>query len=98
MTTQAEPRSHQALAQEALDIQDACNSCGLAQQFAEVMRELFNHPENTGGTSWANQHAITQMWVSKFADLADLELTLAPTAYPEVRKLARGQDIEFEVS
>jgi hypothetical protein len=31
----------QALAEKAIAVQDACNSCRLARRFAEVVRELF---------------------------------------------------------
>lgn len=59
------------LAQEALDIQDACNLCGLAQRFAEVMIELNRHPDSTG-TDWVNQHCITRLWIDKFVSLSRL--------------------------
>lgn len=59
------------LAQEALYIQDACNLCGLAQRFAEVMIELNRHPDSTG-TDWVNQHCITRLWIDKFVSLSRL--------------------------
>src|SRR5262245_31666931 len=52
----------QALAKEAISIQDACNGCGLAQRFAEVMLELVRHPQSLG-TGWVNQHPVTKFWI-----------------------------------
>ena len=86
---------HQKIAQEALDIQDACNSCGLAQRFAKVMIELARIPESYG-TGWVNQHPIVHLWLDKFNHLARAEQTLPCTTYEQVDKLARGEDVEYE--
>jgi hypothetical protein len=86
----------QMLAQEALDIQNACNACGLAQRFAEVMREL-KSCSRSNGTSWTNQHPITRAWIDKFTSLAHMKLDFEDTPYPKLYALARGEDAEIEV-
>lgn len=55
------------LAQEALDVQNACNLCGVAQAFARAMIDLGEHVK---GTDARNQHPITILWVDKLASLA----------------------------
>ena len=58
------------LAQEALDVQNASNLCGIAQSFARAMVELNTISGGYGGTDWVNQHPITRLWISKFMSLA----------------------------
>jgi hypothetical protein len=95
------------LAQEALSIQAACNLCGLAQRFAEVMAELLRE-EASQGTSWVNQHPVTKLWVDKFQHLARLpqfyrhggEDTRVPDwadAWVACQSLARGEDVQWTV-
>jgi hypothetical protein len=79
----------QQLAKESLDIQDACNSCGLAQRFAKVMIELHQHPDYKG-TDWLNKHPIVQMWISKFEHLAGLDQSSSLETYGIVADLADG--------
>lgn len=79
------------LAQESLDIQNACNTCGLAQRFAEVMKRLLHHPE-IKGTGAANSHPITKMWISKFEHLAGLEQSMSSEDYNIVADLAEGKE------
>jgi hypothetical protein len=73
-----------------------CNSGGMAQRFAEVMRELNRCPESTG-TAWVNQHPITRLWLDKLTSLARTEQSLECRSYEQVEKLARGEDVEFKV-
>lgn len=85
------------LAREADSIQDACNLCGLAQRFAEVMIEL-NRMDL--GTVQANQHPITKMWIDKFQSLARLPQDwdgISPV-YGACRALAAEQDATVEVT
>jgi hypothetical protein len=86
----------QKLAQEALDIQNACNLCGLAQRFAQVMIELGRCPQSRG-TGWANQNPITRGWIDKFLSLVCLTQEFENTTYQQLYALARGEDIEIEV-
>jgi hypothetical protein len=84
----------QRLAKEAILRQNACNSCGLAQRFARVMKELINHPDSMG-TSWTNQHPIARLWLGKLVDLARMYVDYAhyDEAYRQVEKLANGEEI-----
>lgn len=81
--------SLQRLAQESLDIQDACNLCGLAQRFAVVMKVLRQQPD-CRGTDWVNRHPITRMWLSKFEHLAGLSQSMPISDYEWVYNLAKG--------
>lgn len=58
------------LAQEALDVQDACNLCGVAQAFARAMRDLGDY---TNGTDERNRHPITVVWLDKMNSLAGIQ-------------------------
>lgn len=58
------------LAQEALDVQDACNLCGVAQSFARAMRDLCEH---TKSTEERNTHPVTIMWLDKMNSLAGIQ-------------------------
>jgi hypothetical protein len=85
------------LAKQALQIQDACNLCGLAQSFARVMVELRESPQNKVGGTWTNQHPIVHLWIDKFAHLAGYPQDANMAAVFAVGALAEGKDIEFEV-
>lgn len=58
------------LAAEALDIQNACNLCGLAQRFAQVQIELGQY---TDGTDARNTHPVTRLWLDKMNSLARIQ-------------------------
>ncbi len=84
------PKSIKRLAQDALDVQDACNLSGVAFSFANAMKDLCEHKNALGkGTEWINHHPITIMWVNKLESLANSNgyRVFAP-AYEEVRKMA----------
>jgi hypothetical protein len=78
-----------ALAQEALDVQNACNLCGVAQSFARAMRDLGDH---TKGTDERNQHPITRVWLDKMNQLAGIQeyTTEMTKAYSVVHDLAQS--------
>ena len=64
-------RTLKELAQEALDVQDACNLSGLAQRFAKVMIELnVLVPDSTEAR---NSHPIVLLWLDKFNSLAHIQ-------------------------
>lgn len=79
------------LAQQALQVQSACNMSGIAQTFARVVLELRSlHPEF--GTEMINMHPITQMWVSKLHTLAGMGLSDVEqfgSAYKTCEELAK---------
>lgn len=69
------PRSLACLAQEALDIQDACNLSGLAHGFSRAMTDMCVHISNTDER---NRHPICVLWLNKMANLSgadDFDLT-----------------------
>jgi hypothetical protein len=84
------------LAQEVDSIQTACNGCGLAQRFAEVMVEL-NRQDL--GTAAVNQHPVTRLWLDKFQSLARLpqDWDASGKTYFEIRQLINGHDVEIDV-
>jgi hypothetical protein len=58
------------LAQEALDVQSACNLCGVVQSFARAMVDLGEHVK---GTDARNSHPISVLWADKVAHLAGIQ-------------------------
>jgi hypothetical protein len=54
------------LAQDALNVQNACNLCGVAQSFAKAMIDLGDH---TKGTDERNTHPVAILWADKIAQL-----------------------------
>ena len=82
-------RTLEQLAQEALNVQDACNLSGVVHGFARAigdLRELF--PDK--GTDFINRHPICQLWADKIAHLTgtqSLGSGSVMTAYSEVHKI-----------
>jgi hypothetical protein len=60
------------LAQEALDIQSACNLSGVVHSFSRAMTEL-RRLEPTLGTDGYNTHPISLLYSSKIASLTGSE-------------------------
>ena len=65
-------RSLKELAQEALQVQDACNLSGVAHAFADVLRDLGDH---TAGTDERNTHPVVRVFLNKMIDLAGQDTT-----------------------
>lgn len=63
---------------EAIEIQNACNLCGLAQRFAKVMKELMQLVDT--GTDDINRHAIVTLWLDKFNSLNGIQFDDSPIA------------------
>lgn len=78
------------LAKESLDVQDACNLCGVAQAFARAMRDLGDH---TKGTDERNRHPITRVWLDKLNQLSGIQehTTEITKAYSVVHDLVNSQ-------
>jgi len=74
----------QEAAQLALNVQNACNLCGVAQTFAEVMKVILRE---TGSTEKANKHPVAVMFASKISSLSNAD-TAFITAYGECERLA----------
>jgi hypothetical protein len=83
------------LAQEALDIQDACNPLGLSKGYARSLQELADNLRATrqeSGTDAVRCHPINQLWVAKLAELSGLQildLREFSFAIAECRELAK---------
>jgi hypothetical protein len=82
------------LAQEALDVQDACNLSGVALGFGRAMADLRQH---VGGGDAIRQHPITLLWIDKLADMtgrveafATWHGTANSSPYDKVQRLAAG--------
>lgn len=85
-------KTMQQLAQEAIDIQDACNAGGLVHGWSRSMSDLQDHLRNGAGTRDVNEHPITKLWASKLHDLARMGLSDMDeysAAYEQCKKLAQ---------
>jgi hypothetical protein len=82
-------RTLRDLAQDSLDVQGACNLCGVARSFAEVCVELKNWPHQDGD-SREKRDAITKMWISTFEHLTGLDQSMSQVDYDIVCKLAHS--------
>lgn len=73
------------LAQQVLDVQDACNLSGVVHSWSEAitnLRELMP----TAGTDTINRHPINRLWADKVADL-----TGTADSYDTVREMATSK-------
>lgn len=59
------------LCKEALDVQNACNLCGVAQGFARAMIDLSPHCKT--GTTERNNHPVARLWIDKMTSLAGIQ-------------------------
>lgn len=76
------------LAQDALNVQDACNLSGVAQGFARAMLDLRALPECTG-TDWANRHPVAILWSDKIASLTGSHSSVTcARAYSDAMRMA----------
>jgi hypothetical protein len=62
-------RTIKELAQEAIDVQDACNASGVTIGFAAMAEDLRPYL-----SCRMSEHPIWRMWVSKLNDMANLGL------------------------
>lgn len=86
-------RTMKSLAQETLDVQDACNMSGVARSFCDTMRELRDLLPNAS-TREINNHPITRMWASKIHDLSGMSSDYTPVfgeAYRWCKKTAEQE-------
>ncbi len=85
-------RTMKQLAQEALDVQDACNLSGVVLSFGRAIGELReNNPSM--GTDWINSHPICCLWSDKIAHLTGTQSyghEKVIDAYRIVGDLAKG--------
>lgn len=90
-------RTLQELAQEALDVQNACNLCGVAQGFARTMIDLGKYVQTASDEM--NHHPIAQLWIDKMCSLCGIQSCSDPIvtdtlnkAYDIVYKLANPDE------
>lgn len=86
-------RTQRELAQEAIDIQNACNLSGLVHSWAKVVMELRRmFPDMS--TTFYNTHPVNQLWASKVHDLTRMGLSDTDAfikAYEACQKLAKTE-------
>lgn len=78
----------QQAAQEAIDVQDACNLSGVVHSFSRIIKEaLWEEARKQGkGTEWVNQHPIAKMFAEKIAQLSRMDEF--GDAYDDCKKLS----------
>jgi hypothetical protein len=86
----SEPRTLAQLAQEAIDVQDACNLSGVAQGFGRAIVEL-RHAIG-GGSDGIRTHPITLLWIDKLTDMTSRGIDYH-TAYATCLNLA-GRSVD----
>jgi len=60
------------MCKSALQVQDACNLCGVVQEFARIIHELrIGDPYK--GTDEINQHPVCVLYADKIASLAGVQ-------------------------
>jgi hypothetical protein len=83
--------TYKAIAQQALDVQDACNLSGVVHAFSRAMTELWDEAHRTGqGTEWVNTHPIVTLFIDKLASLNRYDSSLNE-AWDSVAKIAHEE-------
>jgi hypothetical protein len=91
--------TYQELAQQALDVQDACNLSGVVHSFAKAMDVLWAEArERNKGTAWINQHPIVSLFLDKLASLngSQYNSSVVFRAFDEVRHIAAGKEVSSD--
>jgi uncharacterized membrane protein YccC len=66
--------TYQELAQQALDVQDACNLSGVAKALGRAMDALWTEANQHGhGTDWVNRHPIVTLFLDKLDSLNGIQ-------------------------
>lgn len=78
----------QQLAQQAIDVQDACNLSGVARGFVRAIDEL-----RAAGVSDVRNHPVSKLWASKLHSLAFTGLDDFGDAYIKCQALAGGGEV-----
>lgn len=66
------------LAQDAIEVQDACNGFAVANAYGKTLDDLRNALKAAGeptDTDALNTHPVNRLWVSKLHDLAGMGLS-----------------------
>lgn len=86
--------SLEKLAQDAINVQDACNLSGVVHGFSRAitaLREALTEAKLPTDTDAINQHPIAKLWASKIHDLTRMGMSDAiayADAYEACQKLA----------
>ena len=83
-------RAYERAAEDAIQVQDACNLSGVVQSFAKIVSEVLwpMAREQKQGTDWVNQHPISKLFADKIVDLARVrEFDEYSKAYEECKKI-----------
>jgi hypothetical protein len=85
--------TYQELAQQALNVQDACNLSGVAHAFSSAMDVLWAEARKRGeGTDWINHHPIVSLFIDKLESLNHGgNHNTVITAYQQVGEIADGK-------
>lgn len=81
-------------AQQALDIQDACNLSGVVFAFGRAMQAICDSPNS--GTDERNQHPIVTMHLLKLCELNGCGSTLSESydrAEVECKRIAISEEV-----
>jgi hypothetical protein len=62
----------QQAAQDAIEVQNACNLSGVVHSFSHILTDVLWPAAREGnhGTDWVNQHPISKLFASKIEDLS----------------------------
>lgn len=92
MVANSTPKTLSQLAAEAILVQDACNSGGVAHLLRETLSTLSTHYGM--GTDEKNRHPIVRIIIAKLADLAGMEVNYDDfhRAYTECQCTSQGVD------
>lgn len=71
-------RTLQRCAEEALQIQDACNGAAIAHSLYLLFLDLADH---INGTDERNKHPLVRLYLNKLLDLAGGDATIADWNY-----------------
>ena len=90
--------TYQQLAQQTLDVQDACNLSGVVHSFSRAMDVLWAEARDGEGrgTEWINTHPIVTLFIDKLASLNGTQCYCdthgrVSNAYSAVNKIAAGE-------
>ncbi len=60
---------------DAVQVQNACNLCGVAQSFAAALVDVYEEARRLGlGTDYVNRHPIARLYADKIAALNGVAL------------------------
>ena len=86
----------QKLAQDAIDVQDACNGTAVSGLLNRTMCALMKYSE---GGDWVNQHPIVKAIIDKMMSLARMEQAgMEDLFHIKCSDLAEGQEVKVEIT